>query len=128
MCEVIEHLPFPPEIALRAVKVLAQAGGRIIVQTPNAVRLDARWKILRGRQPFERLRHEPDNPCHYREYTVAEFTEIATASGLEIEGITTHNYFGGGGTHQTMHRGYEALERFVPMSMREGITAILVAP
>ena len=128
LCEVIEHLPYPPEIALSAFIPTVRAGGAFVVQTPNAARLDARMKLLLGKNPFELLRSSLDNPGHYREYTVADVGSMAAATNLSVELVACHNYLNGGGRHPRVHKAYVRFESVVPTTLREGITAVLRTP
>jgi len=126
VAEVIEHLPLPPEAVLGPLAELLAPGGVLLVQTPNAARLDNRWKLMRGRNPFERMRGDASNPGHMREYTAPELSEIGRAAGLIPLVTTHHNYFGSGGAHPHLHALYERWERVVPSRLREGITIVYI--
>ncbi len=80
--EVVEHLHVPAAAALAALKTLLAPGGLIVLQTPNAAEVMKRVALLRGRQPYERLRMTPFNPGHIHEYTLAELVEEAHDAGL----------------------------------------------
>jgi len=125
LCEVIEHLPYPPEIALSAFIPKVRVGGALVIQTPNAARLDARMKLLAGKNPFELLRSSLENPGHYREYTVADMERMALGTNLSVDSVTCHNYLNGGGRHPIVHKAYVRFESVVPTTLREGITAVL---
>ena len=60
--EVIEHLYTAPELVLPYLRELLVLGGVLLLQTPNAVSLRKRAKLLLGVNPFERIRTERDNP------------------------------------------------------------------
>ncbi|GAB3282255.1 hypothetical protein GCM10027347_58400 [Larkinella harenae] len=93
MAEVIEHLYVSPLLVLNFLKSILTKDGILIVQTPNAVAIHKRIKMMFGRNPFEQIRKEYTNPGHFREYTVAELREIGNALGLSTKMLTTGNYF-----------------------------------
>lgn len=92
--EVIEHLYTAPELTLFALREVMAPGGVLILQTPNAAALHKRLKLLVGRNPYERIRVNPKNPGHFREYTKAELIEIAKGLDLEIVSHAFRDYFG----------------------------------
>lgn len=92
--EVIEHLYTAPETVLARLGEILAPGGVIIVQTPNAVDLIKRIKLLVGRNPYERIRTDTTNPGHFREYTKAELFEVARAAGYEVLSHSFAEYFG----------------------------------
>ena len=49
MCEVIEHVHTSPLLVLRYLRTLVEPGGRLVIQTPNAVALHKRLKMIAGR-------------------------------------------------------------------------------
>jgi len=85
MAEVIEHLRTPPQHVLAFLRKLLNPGGRLIIQTPNAVALHKRLEMLAGRNPYEELRTQVDDPGHFREYTRKEMCDMLTAQGYQIE-------------------------------------------
>src|SRR3954462_1875290 len=56
MAEVIEHLPTSPVAVLRHVASWLRPGGALLIQTPNAVALHKRLRMLAGRTPLEPIR------------------------------------------------------------------------
>ena len=92
--EVIEHLYTAPELTLFALKEVMAPGGLLIVQTPNAAALHKRAKLLVGLNPYERIRINPQNPGHFREYTKSELISIARGLDLEIVSHAFRDYFG----------------------------------
>jgi SAM-dependent methyltransferase len=85
--ESIEHLNFNPLPAITEFRRLLKPGGRLIVTTPNAVRLGARVKFLMGRNVFADL----DTLCrgdaysvHFREYTMDELCTLLEWGGFSI--------------------------------------------
>jgi SAM-dependent methyltransferase len=124
MAEVIEHLWTPPAKVLGYLATWLRPRGVLVVQTPNAVALHKRLRMLAGRNPLEPLRDDTSNPGHFHEYTVGELRQAATAAGLEVSDVRTQNYFGGGAGA----RAYALLGRLLPPSLRHGITAVLRWP
>ncbi len=91
--EVVEHLHVPAAAAFVALKALLNPGGAILLQTPNAAEVMNRVALLAGRNPYERLRLTPQNPGHFREYTLAELADDAGAAGLEVIFSAYRDYF-----------------------------------
>jgi SAM-dependent methyltransferase len=124
MAEVLEHLYTAPELVLAALRGLLAPAGSFVLQTPNAVALRHRLRMVRGRNPYELFRTNPGNPGHYREYTVPELTGIAGRSGYRIERWWCENYFA---VDTWRYRLYDRLCAKLPPSFRDGITAVLRA-
>lgn len=91
--EVIEHLHTAPEFALHALAELLKPHGYLLCQTPNAVNISNRLKMLAGRNPFERIRVQVANPGHFREYTRAELIDIGRIAELTTVQHRFANYF-----------------------------------
>jgi hypothetical protein len=81
-CETIEHMHVAPEFTLMLFAYLLKEGGKLIVTTPNAVRLGNRLRFVLGRNPFERIRFIAENPGHFREYTREELQGMGGEAGL----------------------------------------------
>lgn len=73
--QVIEHLP-DPSAYMQFAAAACRAGGRIVVVTPNADRLDNRIRRWRGEPPAM------IDPQHFHEYTIRELKELGRAHGL----------------------------------------------
>jgi 2-polyprenyl-3-methyl-5-hydroxy-6-metoxy-1,4-benzoquinol methylase len=93
MAEVIEHLYTSPDRVLAFLYTLVKPGGRLILQTPNAVALGRRIAMLLGRNPFELIREDRLNPGHFREYTAGELMTYAIRHGFSVERIQHIHYF-----------------------------------
>jgi 2-polyprenyl-3-methyl-5-hydroxy-6-metoxy-1,4-benzoquinol methylase len=131
--EVLEHLYTAPELVLPYLRELLVPGGVLLLQTPNAVSLRKRAKMVFGVNPFERIRKERDNPGHFREYTASELKELIAGAGFSLERVWMKHYFD---VRYARHeRGDEppkpiagalknALYRLLPASLREGITIL----
>ncbi|WP_455240474.1 methyltransferase domain-containing protein [Methanothermobacter tenebrarum] len=81
--EVLEHLHVAPEYVMEFLKSGLNDEGYIILQTPNAVSIGKRIKMLFGLHPYEQIRRG-DDPGHIREYTKKELIELGEKCGLKI--------------------------------------------
>lgn len=123
MAEVIEHLHTAPSLVLGCVASWLRPGGRLVLQTPNAARLQARVQLLAGRNPYEMIREDATQAGHFREYTAAELTALAGGAGLAVESLEAFNYF----SYPSRRReAVNRLSAILPATLREGITAVLV--
>lgn len=93
MAEVIEHLHTAPSIVLNFLSTFLEHQGYIIIQTPNAVSLYKRIQVLLGKNPYEMIRENAENPGHFREYTRQELFVLAQKSGFSTKSFTYSNYF-----------------------------------
>ena len=118
ICETLEHLSTAPEFTLLMLSSLLKPGGIMLVTVPNAVALSKRIKMLLGYHPFERIRFYPQNPGHFREYTVSELREMGRTCGLEV--ISSHDA-------NFAPPGKRVLRNLIP-SMREGLVALFRKP
>lgn len=127
LAEVIEHLyTAAPTVLAYLRRYLVPGGrGRLLLQTPNAVALPRRVKMLAGRNPTEPIRPDRFDPGHFHEYTVAELTHAATAAGYQVERIDLANYFANGGLPRAAYNRLVAPR--LPGSLRDGITMVLTA-
>jgi len=118
MLEVIEHLYTSPKFIFTYLREIMQPHGVLVVQTPNAVSLNKRFKMLKGRNPYELISENRASPGHFREYTKAEMCQLAEAAGLEV--VETHmlNYFNNRGL-------LSKISSVFPGSFREGMTLII---
>jgi Methyltransferase domain len=131
--EVLEHLYTAPELVLPYLRELLVPGGLLLLQTPNAVSLRKRAKMVLGVNPFERIRAARDNPGHFREYTASELNEFLVGAGFSVDRVWLKHYF------DVRYAGHErgdepprlisgalknAFYRLLPASLREGITIL----
>jgi SAM-dependent methyltransferase len=121
MAEVLEHVYTAARPVLTFVASLLRPGGRLIVQTPNAVNLGRRISTLRGQNPFGMIREEKRNPGHFCEFTVGDLRSAAESAGLIVEEATLTNYFGSRGFRKSV---YEVLCSSLPGDLRDGITLV----
>jgi hypothetical protein len=131
--EVVEHLFTAPELVLSYLHGLLSPGGSLIVQTPNAASLRKRVKLALGINPFERIRVDPSNPGHFREYTAGELAGILSQTGFVVKTSWRQFYFDARfarheiGTEPPNHlRGalLNAVNQLLPPFLREGITIL----
>lgn len=120
LAEVIEHLHAPAEDVLGYLSSWLRPGGTLVLQTPNAVALHKRLRMLAGVNPFEPIRRSRANPGHFHEFTLRELDAAARRAGLDPAGVIAANYFG---ERTPGARAYRALGRVLPPSLRHGITA-----
>jgi len=93
MAEVIEHLFTAPSIVLGFIRSLMAENGYLVVQTPNAVALHKRIRMFMGKNPYELIRENRDNPGHFREYTKSELISIAQDCDFNVISAELENYF-----------------------------------
>ena len=93
MAEVIEHLHTAPQLVLAYLHSLLADGGLLLVQTPNAAALHNRLLLLAGRNPYELIREQRNDPGHFREYTRRELTGLAQQAGFDVVRWSAETYF-----------------------------------
>jgi predicted SAM-dependent methyltransferase len=125
LAEVIEHLHIAPTSMLEFLKTMLADRGYLIVQTPNAASLVKRISLLSGRNPYEMIRENNENPGHFHEYTKRELLDLARACGFEVHLFEYENYFN---RMNTAERAYGFVQSFAPRSCRDGITLVLRKP
>lgn len=121
MAEVLEHVYTAARPVLTFVASLLRPGGKLIIQTPNAVNLGRRLSTLRGENPFGMIREEKQNPGHFCEFTVDNLRNAAESAQLTVEAATLTNYFGSQGYKKSI---YEVLCSALPGDLRDGITLV----
>jgi SAM-dependent methyltransferase len=121
MAEVLEHVYTAARPVLSCVTSFLRPGGRLIVQTPNAVNLGRRIATVQGQNPFGMIREEKKNPGHFCEFTVGDLRKAVESAGLQVEEATLTNYFGNTGMRKNV---YGVLCSVLPGNLRDGITLI----
>lgn len=81
-CEVIEHLTMDPLRALLELKRVLKPNGKLIVTTPNAVRLENVARFVGGANIYDPYSGYGPYGRHNREYTSAELKRIMTYCGF----------------------------------------------
>ena len=93
--EVIEHLQGNPRLALRHLLACLKPGGRLLLTTPNLVRLINRVKLLIGRSAVPEIGPPEWWGGHMREYTFPEINEMLVREGYQVEQGGPHMYWDG---------------------------------
>ena len=128
--EVIEHLYISPNYILKFLHSILNKDGFLFLQTPNAVALHKRIKMLFGINPYELIRENVNNPGHYREYTKKELINYLEKNGFSIESCTFNNYFDYRySNHRDFRKAFEKTKgnlvnhiySVVPKSLKPGI-------
>lgn len=124
IAEVIEHLYVAPEYVLRFLRENLKKDGIIILQTPNAVCLIKRLKMITGKNPYEMIRLNYENPGHFREYTIEELKDLAGKERLTVKELFCENYL------NLIPRTwkvviYQFLQKILGKNFKDGITVIL---
>ncbi|MES2004457.1 MAG: methyltransferase domain-containing protein [Bacteroidota bacterium] len=117
--ETIEHLYTSPTIILEFLSGLLrnEPGSGILIQTPNAVNIRKRVKMLSGRNPYELIRTDRTNPGHFREYTINELEQYGKDAGLQTGFAHYCSYW-------PINNPFFRMANLVP-SFRQGITIFL---
>lgn len=98
VCETLEHLNFNPLPCLAEISRVLAPGGHVYIGMPNQASLWNRLRLLTGRSVhdpisafFDHLdaRRNYSVGLHWREYTLAETTELVERMGFE----TVRSYF-----------------------------------
>ena len=121
LAEVLEHLHAAPRPVLQYLCGYLNESGSIIIQTPNALALGKRLRMLRGLHPYAEIREDRRNPGHFREYTLAELQSLAALLGLEAK-AGVYNYFR---HHEARARAIQAVSGLLPRSFRAGIMMVV---
>jgi len=119
MAEVIEHLYTSPKLVLQCIATWLDKKGYLIIQTPNAVSLGKRLKMLMGKHPYGMIRETRSNPGHFREYTIGELISISRGVGFVLSDYAICNYFRREGVKGII---YNVLCSVFPITFRDGIT------
>lgn len=136
IAEVLEHLYTSPALVLSFLKSLLKPGGLLVLQTPNAVALGNRIKLLCGRNPFDLIPEDNSNPKHFREYTEQELREYASRVGFGVVECVISSYFDQRYISHKPPTAWQLLKgsiknivyRHLPRSLRSGITLVMRKP
>jgi SAM-dependent methyltransferase len=90
-CEVLEHLTSNPMRALMELKRVLKPGGRLILTTPNAARLENVVAFIEGRNIYDQYSAYGPYGRHNREYTRTELHKLMSACGFDSEISFTAN-------------------------------------
>ena len=101
--ETIEHLSIAPEYSLVFLASLLAENGILLVTTPNAAMIIKRLiLLLKGKNPYERIRLFSKNPGHFREYTMNEMITIGAICQCEVLFTKHVNFYSAASFVQTL--------------------------
>lgn len=122
MLEVIEHLPTSLPQIFKFLHSLLKKNGILFIQTPNAVSLTKRIKMLTGINPFELIRENMrEDPGHYREYTRNELCYFGDKGGFSVLQVYMENYFP---SEPGLYKYVDTLSEYISTNLRTGISII----
>jgi SAM-dependent methyltransferase len=90
--EVLEHFNFHPARFLAEVARVLRPGGRLILTTPNLIRLNNVFKMILGQSINWDIKDDYWDGAHHREFTAGELVELLKQSGLHLDNIVYRNF------------------------------------
>lgn len=90
-CEVLEHMTMDPLHAMLEIKRVLKQGGKLILTTPNAARLENAAAFIEGRNIYDPYSGYGPHGRHNREYTRHELALLLEHCGFEVEQLFTAN-------------------------------------
>lgn len=84
-CEVIEHMTHDPLLALREINRVLRPGGRLILTTPNAARLENVARFVAGANIYDPYSGYGPHGRHNREYIMHELYLMLKWCGFDLE-------------------------------------------
>lgn len=92
-CEVLEHLLINPSHTLYESHRVLRPGGHILITTPNALRWDNLFAMVRGDNIYDRYHGNGIYGRHNREYSTGEVAQLLKANGFEVERLETRSVY-----------------------------------
>jgi len=92
-CEVLEHLLINPSHTLYESHRVLRPDGHILITTPNALRWDNLFAMVRGDNIYDRYHGNGIYGRHNREYSTGEVAELLKANGFEVERLETRSVY-----------------------------------
>ena len=92
-CEVLEHLLINPSHTLYEAHRVLRPGGHLLITTPNALRWDNLFAMIRGSNIYDRYHGNGIYGRHNREYSTSEVADLLKANGYEIERLETRSVY-----------------------------------
>lgn len=90
-CEVLEHMTMDPLHAMLEIKRVMKPGGKLVLTTPNAARLENAAAFIEGRNIYDPYSGYGPHGRHNREYTRHELALLLVHCGFEVEQFFTAN-------------------------------------
>ncbi len=124
MAEVIEHLYTAPQLILDFIQTFLKVNGNLIIQTPNAVSLDKRIRMLSGKNPYDMVNINRLCPGHFREFTKNELFSVAEDAHYSVQNFVYSNYFDLKPVNYKV-MGYRLMQFLLGRSFSDGMTIVL---
>lgn len=96
-CEILEHLIMDPSHMLKEIHRVLKPNGFLIITTPNSIRLENIFSLLRGKTIFYPYSGFGVYGRHNREFTPSEVVELLKLHNFKVhiftEDVYSHSFF-----------------------------------